>query len=342
MSVSVTVAPPLLSDAKQRGISRDLGAFALVVLWAVMSYAAAFRSFGVGRDYIEYLAFYDRIPSDLSTSVQRFEIGFTWLAWFFIYGLDLGYNWFALFVVSISLGIKFFLFWKYLKHPLLAAIYYCLIFYPIHEYTQVRTAIGLALGYLALHFAYEHRFAKAVIAFVAGVAFHTSVFVLLPVYLAAVYARRNVATLAVVAALILVFGFSSSLRSSALGLFSAANPLLDAYAQNRELQEISILSLNNLGLVLALIAGFAGGWLQESRYHALFFVISVSSVLAVIALAEVPMVAQRTKEVLYVATVFLAHRSSVKIKTLPAFAMLWATGSLLFYLNLQSDVLGGQ
>ncbi len=337
----MTVSAALGQDSDQHRFGREFSGFVLVIAWAVLSYAAAFRSFGVGRDYIEYLAFYERIPVFLSTSVQRFELGFSFLAWFFRYVVNVDYGWFALVIVATALGIKFFLFWKYLKYPVLAAIYYCITFYAIHEYTQIRTAIALSFGYLAMHLFYKRSYAFGAICLFIGVSFHTSIIVLLPVYIFAIYAKRYFFWVAVALGVLVVVGTSLPLRDIALQLFSSANPLLDAYAENREMLEISIFSINNLGLLVALLLGVAAGWYHESRYHALFLIMSFGAILAVVGLAGVPMVAQRTKEVFYVATVFLAHRSSFRIKALPAIGALWLTGGLLFYLNLQSDVLGG-
>nr|WP_237452813.1 EpsG family protein [Qipengyuania pelagi] len=321
--------------------SRELSALILVVAWGFLSYAAATRLFGLGRDYIEYLSFYQAVPVYLSTSTQRFELGFSFAAWLFRYVINVDYPWFAFAIIATSLGIKFFLFWKYLRYPLIGAVYYLVTFYPIHEYTQVRTALGLALGYLALHLAYERRFVRAVIAIAIGATFHASVVILLPMYLAATYGRKSFPALSVVSILILAVGLSDSLRSSAISFFSDINPLLAAYAQNREFNEISIFSLNNIGLLLAIFLGFFAGWQKESRYHSLFFVISIGAILVVIGLSGVPMVAQRVKEVLYVSTIFVAHRSVFSYRNIPAVMMLWLTGGLLFYLNLHSDVLGG-
>lgn len=336
-----TAATPMATlPLREQSVARKAGAAALFLAWAILSYAAAFRSFGDGRDYLEYLAFYERIPVYLSASVQRFEPGFTLSAWFFQYVLHTSYGLFALSIVSISLGIKFFLFWKYLRHPVLASIYYCITFYPIHEYTQIRTAIALSFGYLSLHLAHERKFVPCAAFYILSVSFHTSAIFLLPVYFAAPYARRWFVVIVAVAITVFALGLSDSIRGIALNLFSGANPLLEAYAQNREMMEISIFSVNNICLLVAIFLGISAGWLKESQYHEIFTIISLAAVLSIIAFISAPMISQRMKEVFYVATVFVAHRSRLRLKTMPAIGLLWATGGLLFYLNLQSDVLG--
>lgn len=337
------VSPPLTAQAEPRGaafqISGHAQIAALVIAWFILSFGAAFRWFGLGRDYLEYLHYYETIPPYLFTSGTRFEPGFHFVAWFFRTYLNLDYGYLVLFISGTALAIKFYLFRKYLKYPLLAAATYVAVFYPIHEYTQVRAGIALALAYLAIHLLLEKRYIFGALGFVLAYTFHTSVVVLPFAFLVSRYVRGNLAVFVIAAGTALLFYVSDQVRVLIVSLFSGSNPLLQAYVDNRTFESVSLFSVNNLLLMAALAAAVAGGWFRFSRYHATFLTLALGAIVAIAVFASAPMIATRIKEVLFVSVIFLMYRSPITLRTLPPVALLWANALLLAYLAFREGLI---
>lgn len=337
------VNPPLAAAAEPRRVAFEAGRHAqtaaLVVAWLLLTCAAGFRWLGDSRDYYQYLAYYQQIPPYLSFEYTRFEPGFHVCAWFARTYLNIDYDYFVLIVAGVSLGIKFHLFRKYLRYPLLAVVTYAAIFYAVHEYTQIRIGISLAFGYLAIHYLYDKRYLRAAIWFVPAYLFHTSVIVLPVAFLASRYVRGNISVILIGVGAAVLFALSEQLRELIVSMFSTINPLLRGYVDNRTFESVSLLSINNLLLIAALAAAVATGWFKFSRYHATFLTLSIAAVVAVAVLASSPIIATRTKDVLFVAIIFLIYRSPISLRTLPTILLMWANASLLFFLALREGLI---
>jgi hypothetical protein len=320
-------------------LSQHATVVALFLAWLFLTLAAAFRWFGENRDYGEYLAYYNQIAPYLGFSYTRFEPGFHVAAWFTRTYVNLDYDYFVLIIDGLSLGIKFYLFKKYLRHPLLAVVTYVAIFYPVQEYTQIRVGIALAMGYLSVHLLYEKRYLWAAIWFVLAYLFHTSVIVLPFAFLAARYLRGNTAVILIGAGAAILFLVSEQLRELIVSLFSGINPLIRAYVDNRTFESVSMLSITNLLLIATLASAVATGWFKFSRYHAVFLTLSISAVVAIAVLASAPIIATRTRDVLLVAVIFMIYRSQITLRTLPTVLLVWANAGLLFYLAFREGLI---
>jgi hypothetical protein len=337
------VNPPLAAPAEPHRVAFEAGrhaqAVALVVIWLLLTCAAAFRWFGDSRDYLEYLSYYNRIPPYLSFDYTRFEPGFHFSAWVARTYLNLDYDYFVLIVAGVALAIKFYLFRKYLRYPLLAVATYFAIFYGTHEYTQIRVGIALAFGYLSIHLLLEKRYLLAAIWFVLAYLLHTSLVVLPFAYLASRYVRGNLAVILIGVGAAILFFLSEQLRELIVSLFSGINPLVRSYIDNRAFESVSPLSVNNLLLFAALAAAVLGGWFKFSRYHATFLTLSIAAVVAVVVLQTAPIVAGRTKDVLFVAVIFLIYRSKITLRTFPVIFLIWADAALLLYLAFREGLI---
>ncbi|MBO9622442.1 MAG: EpsG family protein [Sphingomonas sp.] len=322
------------------GRSLDLSAFVLIGTWALLTPMAAFSWLGESRDYIEYLRYYATIPSDLSFYDTRFEPGFHLVAWFFQSVLHLPFEYLVLTLVGTALGIKFYLFHRHLSHPLLAMVAYVITFYPTQEYTQIRAAVGLAFGYFAIHLFLQLKYLRGAALILLGFAFHSSTALLLLAYVGARTVKGNVMTVTIGITLAIVYGFSSSLRTFIVDTFSGYNPLLRSYLENTiAIENLSILSINNLVLAMACAAAVAMGWYRMGRYHATLLTMLISSLVLLVIFADAPMVGQRSKEVLFVSGVFLMHRAPISEKTWLPVLIFWADAILLFYLSLREGLI---
>ena len=313
----------------------------MVLAWLVLTLAAGFRVLGAGYDYLTYVTYYLYIPELLSFEDTRFEPGFHLAAWFFRHKVGLSFDQFSMLIVGISLGIKFYLFRKYLAHPLLAVVAYVLIFYGIHEYTQIRAALALALGYWAIHLVMERRWLWAALLFGLSLTFHTSAVLLLPAYIASQFIRGTLAAVLIGVGAAVLFALSEYLYNFAMVYFTTINPLLGSYLDNAttDINSLSLTSINNLIFMASLAAAVVFRWFDLGRYHSTFLTISILSLVLLALFATSPIVGQRAKEVLFVASIFVMFRAPLSTRTIVPVALYFATGALLFYLQLRAGLL---
>jgi EpsG family len=330
---------PLVSNY-DKGFSFDFTTSILVILWALLSLSAAFRWLGENRDYAEYYFYYDRIPPKFSIEDTRFEPAFHYCAWFFRHKLNFDYDIFVLTIVGISLAIKFYLIRRHLHHPLIAVLVYMCIFYPNHEYTQVRAAISLAVGYLAIHLLMENRFKIGSILLVLSYFFHSSMIIVAVVYLATRYIRSFQMALLVSTAMVAIAVVPGPIRDFAINAFSGANPLLRSYVQNQAaFDDASIYSINNLIFLAAIGSAVALGWFKLGRYHITFLIMSIASLVMIVAFDGSPIIAQRGKEVLFLSAIFVMHRAPITSRTILPMALFWADAALLIYLYVRGGLI---
>ncbi|RYE56338.1 MAG: EpsG family protein, partial [Hyphomicrobiales bacterium] len=217
---------------------------------------------------------------------------------------------------------------------------YIALFYPTHEYAQIRTAFALALGYAAVHFLLERKFAKGIIWLIVGVTFHYSAIMLGVVYVAAQYMRGRAAIAILVAGLVVVSLFSNEIVGAVTDVFSSYNPLLKYYISNSYFDnEVRLTSLNNLLPAAALALAIALGWFSYGKYHTTFLAMSIAGLVAIALLGGSPVVAQRLKELLFVAVIFLIYRSPIVLRNLPPIILIWANAALLLYLAFREGLL---
>jgi hypothetical protein len=219
-------------------------------------------------------------------------------------------------------------------------ITYIALFYPTHEYAQIRTAFALALGYGAVHLMLERKYLLGVVGVILGITFHYSVIVLALVYAATQYIRGQTAVITLAVSMIVVTVFSQQIVGVVSDIFSAYNPLLKYYISNSYFnEEVRITSLNNLLAAAALGLAVLLGWFGYSRYHATFLTMSIASLAAIVLLGGSPVVAQRIKELLFVAVIFLIYRAPIVLRNLPPIGLIWAKAALLLYLAFREGLL---
>ena len=168
-----------LISHQNRVVWKNPKAIFLLLIWLFFSFAAGYHWFGEGRDYSEYLSFYSGLESKSFWVNIRFEPGFTFFAWVFKFYLGASYSTFYLVLVSLALGLKLHLIWRYTNSPVLAALAYLMLFYPLHEYTQIRVAVAMGFAYLAIHEGLQRKIYNALILLLLALFFHYSVVVLI-------------------------------------------------------------------------------------------------------------------------------------------------------------------
>lgn len=150
------------------------------------SLLAAVRFLGIDRDFYQYLYFFN----DLSLPYDgRFESGFVYFS-FIIKKLTRSFTVLLFFVAFFSLIVKLYLilklpnFWYWL-------IIYFLMLFPLHEMTQMRAAMAIGLGYLALHLSIN-RVGRVLpfLLFLLAATFQSSILILLPFFLFPAFLAR--------------------------------------------------------------------------------------------------------------------------------------------------------
>jgi hypothetical protein len=155
--------------------------FFILSAWSLLSLAAGFRFLGQDKDYLSYVDFYDKLNASLITSLSetRFEPGFVFLGWASKFLLHFDFSLFLLLSASIALSIKIYLL-SLRKFTWILLVFYVLILYPLHDMTQIRAAIAMAMTYLAFDFLIKRKWHHAIPLFALGVLFHYSVLIFSP------------------------------------------------------------------------------------------------------------------------------------------------------------------
>lgn len=330
----------LRSLSRRNALDRPISDGILLVAWLLLSLAASTRAMGYSRDYFEYLSYYQTIPTSLSLLDTRFEPGFHLVSWIFRNYLDVELPTLILFLVVFSLAVKILLFRKYLQYPLLGLLIYTLTFYPIHEYTQYRVAVSLAFGYWAIHLVMERKLRWAALLFLLAFLFHYSSILILLIAIGSPFLRGRRAVTMIVIGIVLAAALIGPIRGLIGGFFNTLNPLSLSYLENTAMIEgVSLFSVNNLLLIGALTWYAMLGYYNRGQYHALFMTMSIACLVPIALLPDAPVIAQRSKEVLFVAIVFLSCRSKLTLSDIPGFALVLGMSGLLAYLAVTGGII---
>lgn len=317
---------------------------AWMVVVVVLALASAQAWLGLGRDYLEYVDYYQRIPPFFSFQDTRFEPGFHLIAWTFANIFNLPFWCFAFVIVVTALAIKAYIFRKYLNYPITAMIVYLATFYPNQEYTQIRAALAISLGMLAIHLFFERRFVWVAAASIAAFSFHYSIILLIVAFALAYVLRRNLFSMIIVAVMsVLMIGALASgggLNNILINWFSTFNPLVGSYVDNSAaIDAASIWSVNNLIVIAMFFSAVAGGWLSKNFYQKCFTIMFGLSVTFVVLLSQAPIIAVRAKEMLLVSVVFAAFRLPLGRRDIIPVGLVLANATLLLFLAIREGVI---
>jgi hypothetical protein len=303
---------PLPALAPNRPVSSDLRKLLvlLLVLPAVgLAYAAAYRLFGIGRDYMDYYGFWLTVTPFYETVESRFEPGFITLAWLFSNVFETSFEFFYFSVCIFALLFKIKLFSNYLRSPVLAFLAYILLFYVVQEYTQIRLAIAIPFGFLGVHALLERRWFAFLLWSCVAYFLHASTILLALGALGAVLVpiRLQLIALAVSAATaILAYSLLETLIAT---IFSDTNPLVARYLSNLENAEAANpFSGTNLLIYASLAWITVAGWSRRDPYITVFFTMAVAGIASIFVFAQSPVFSQRTSELFLFSIIFLGYR----------------------------------
>lgn len=317
----------------------ELASISFSVLCAVLaSYFAAFRYFGEGFDNSQYILFYSDLRADDLLSNFRFEVGFTFLAQLFKFDFSLEYQYFYFIIILATLYLKLRVLSRE-KNPALVVSCYVLSWYPLHDYTQFRLAVALALLFLAFKYFLKRRFVFAAVPYLASGLFHYTALLVAPVAILAFLLRRQ-PILVGMSVMIGVAIVANLIIASNIAFINTVNPLSEAYLLGDDASRPNLFSVTNIlmGLSLASVVLFRG--LQDDRNRTTFLLVFAAFPLLV-ALSGSPVFAQRAKEILMVFSVFLIFNRKITLKAIPqmTFGILFSLATV--YYSVVSGILGG-
>lgn len=152
------------------------------------------KPFGFDRDCWQYLRHFQQ---STVFPVGDYEIGYEILAFLTRSG-GLGFSALYFLVVFFALAVKF----KILaasRAGWLGLLFYVAVAMPLHEYTQIRAAIGISLGYLGVYLvSREGRVGFGLVFLVAAGLFHLSATVFILPYLCALVNVRGRSTVFII------------------------------------------------------------------------------------------------------------------------------------------------
>jgi hypothetical protein len=325
---------------RQLGMGRWTAIFVLAVVGGVIS---GYRWLGAGRDYYDYLVAYAHIEPTFSLAYSRFEPGYGLIAWLFKNVLGTEYEAFTSFVVTISLLIKFYLIHRYLRYAFLATIVYILFLYPIHEYTQIRVAMGIAFGFWAMHLLLARRWLAGGLGIAMSILFHYTMIVF-AVALAGTYLLRSRAWMIAGAIVgLAALTLSETLLNFVLGFAGWFNPLSDVYAlQNARgllMEEVNAVSTFNILTYLSLACALTMRWFDEDRYRRTNIALALISVLIMFLFITLPTFAHRLREIFLFAFLLYAFRDARREVDWLAAGFLFLASLVTFYAAFQDEVI---
>ena len=316
-------APPVFGRLSLGKV--DLRIVLLVVLTVFLSLAGAYRWLGTTPDFVRYNMSYSNLPYDHPAFYTRFEPGYVWTAWFFKYILNTNIQFYFFVLIAASLAVKFTLIWKWTSYPFLACFLYMITLYLNFEYTQIRAAIGLDIGFIGVYFALQRKYFIASVFLCTAAFFHYSTIVLTVSVIAFFLAweRPKVAGL-VIASIVIVISLSqvSELFGNYFRDFALYNPMvarnLLAVAADVHAKVDLFSAFNTLYYLGVLSCGiFLTPWKEKTA--SLLFFFSVLGVVVMFAFRQFPEIAGRLQGVFLLATFVLPLRASLRgVRVIPA------------------------
>jgi hypothetical protein len=288
--------------------------FAILSISALAGIAAGYRWFGYGRDYYDYLIAYAGVETTFSVSYSRFEPAYNALSWVFKTILNVEYETFTSVLIAVALTIKLYLINRYLRYAALATIVYFLFLYPLHEYTQVRVALGIAFGFWGLHLFLARRWLLGLLCFTIAILFHYTMIVFVAGMTVAVLIRNRRWVIVGTLFGLIVLALSESLLNFVTTFAGLFSPIATFYTQQvaRGLlaDDVNLFATVNLMLYASLISALLFRWFNEDRYRRINVLLALISVLIMVLFVTLPVFAHRLREVFAFAFILFAFRDA--------------------------------
>ena len=285
----------------------------IIAVAFILGGVAGYQTFGEGRDFLEYVAFYENTREFGERGFFRFEPGFVWIATVFKLVLNAEVEFLLAVLASLSLLVKFALF-SHHRRPLLTILFYLCCWYPLHEYTQIRAAVAFAFVFLAAEAFFNRRFVMFAALVALGSLFHGSS-VGLAVVIPVAWVLASFRLPMIIAA---IAGGAAALGTVMQPLLVFAvrlNPLVSNYAANLEGYSVNLFSSVNILTVALLGAILFARSLTDRRLRTLFILVLFGLAVAVV-FQSMPVFSHRLREMFLIFLVPLAFNARRNLRGL--------------------------
>lgn len=315
-----------------------LASLAVPALAFLLAVVAGYRWLGEGADYDQYYLYFLTVTEYLSSNVSRFEIGYQYWSWFAANILYLSFPVFYTATAFFSLAVKFSVIKKHMYAPWFAILAYLLLFYPAHEYTQIRVAVALAFAYFGIFKLHDRGFVVAALCFALAVSFHSSALVAIIIAVGAMFIPLRFTMFGFFLTSAAILYYRDLVTGQVLRFFNF-NSTIETIVDNPDLYEVNLVSITNLCLAVATGLCVAGG-AHHGKLGRTFLTMSVSAFAFMILFQASPILAQRVKEILWLAILFLAFRPVTNAPLLAARILLVLGGAWSVYRGIGEGLFG--
>jgi len=262
----------------------------------ILSLVVYFKLLGFPPDYFNYLRYFNDIPLDYSEFSSRFEPAFDSLFFILKNSFNLSFDLSLTFVFFISLIIK--LHYIGIDKSVIPYLAYFSLCIFLHDFTQIRLAIGLSFIYVAL-FSCNRSINKTIIIAIASL-FHYSllafVVILMPEKLLGriLSSKKTLSIYIIVIVTVIITGIE---------LFKHINPVIVSYLKDSELS-VNLFSAQYLYFYIAFLIGFYEFESYSFKGKQIFFLLALGLVLR-FTMLDLPVLSNRIGEVFLLSFVFL-------------------------------------
>lgn len=323
------------ASAEPTGIRINADAGVLVFLVGVFALAAGYDWLGTSRDHANYFNLYNNTFGFDAVLGSAVEPGYMFTVWLCKIGLGMSYSQHYTILAATSLALKFRLFWKRTDAPVVAAIVYLMLLYPIHEYTQIRAAVSFAFTYTAIDKYLDGRWRVALALLVVAASFHYSAIVLAAAAAFVLFVSHR-SHLFVAASYLLIAIVTPIAFSELMHLLEIAKPAVAIYVRDAFVNDApDLLSGENIRLFIPFIVLILCSALflrpMQTRRDGFYFLMGILMLPAFAGLVKIPALSHRVEEMFVLAFFFFTFRFDASHQSrIPAVLMILLSGYMLY------------
>lgn len=313
-------------------------AAAIALLSICLGFSAGNSLLGLSKDFNAYASVYEDIRLTDAVSEFRFEPGYVFLSWFSKFVLSIDFGIFYSLLATLSILVKFSIFGK-CHRPVFTTIFYVCCWYPLHEYTQIRAAVALAICFVAALCLLRWRWLSFFGAIMLAASFHASALIFavaMPVAYFLSHFRLAPVAMGVAGGAVILSGIIPAFVAFA----TRFNSLAQGYAANLDGNHVNILSGANI-LTACLLASLVYARNLKTERDRTFFILALFGLVSAVALQAIPVFSHRIKEMFLVFLVPLVFNSALTKKTLPQYFFGFGLSAWSFYSAVANEVIGG-
>lgn len=203
-------------------------------LLTIFSYFTSFYFIPFSRDFDNYANFYRSLSSVVPDFTgERFEFGFQFISKQINFLFPGDVRFLYLFVVSTSLYIKYFLFFRFsefrIRYAGVILLFYLMSFFFVFEVNQLRAALAISLGFLSIYSFSKGNVLKSFILLCLSISFHYSAIVFLFGNICIFFAKKKQVFFLVV---LIILGCVAA--KYLIYIIESINPIAAEYKNNYE------------------------------------------------------------------------------------------------------------